>query len=275
MIRQEVSSIGKGIWCIDEFRLVNAFLVEGSDSAVMIDTGCGLGNIRAVAESIAGKPITAVFLTHSHPDHIGGIYEFKDCRIYMNSADTGARIFGMNTDNAFRRMYVETRGPVRVPGHEDELLSLIPESEPDCSFDFTDVPDGTSIDLGGRRFECILTPGHTDGSLCYLDKEDGILFSGDTVNKSIILPRQPENGTALIERYHDTLRKLWERSSDFSTLAIGHDGATIDKGIIHDYLEITEGLLSGTVTGKYEERGFRKGDVLRHGSAELWYQCDQ
>ena len=49
----------------------------------------------------------------------------------------------------------------------------------------------------------------------------------------------------------------------------------IDKSIVRDYLELTGGILNGSITGKYEEVGFRKGDVARLGQAELWYQCDE
>lgn len=274
MLRQTITEIAGGTWCINEFNLVNAFVVEGDDRAAIIDTGCGLGDIRKVAESVTEKPLS-VFLTHSHPDHTGGIYHFKDCSIYMNDEDASAEIFGFKRDNEFRKNYVKSRGPVRNPGHVEEMLSLIPSPEPDCEFSFLSIDDGSVLDLGNRTFECIHTPGHTEGSICFLDTSRRILFSGDTVNNSIILSRQKDNNTSLIEKYHKTLAKLWERQTDFDVLAIGHETAVIDKALIHDYLRLTEGLLDGTIKGGYEEKGFRKGDVARFGKAELWYQCDQ
>ena len=87
--------------------------------------------------------------------------------------------------------------------------------------------------------------------------------------------RQPDNNTVLIEKFCRTLKKLWAYEKYFDRLAIGHVGPFIDKGIINDYLVLTEGLIDGSLSGKYEERGFRKGDVIRYGKAELWYQCDQ
>ena len=41
--------------------------------------------------------------------------------------------------------------------------------------------------------------------------------------------------------------------------AIGHDGILIDKSIVRDYLELTGGILNGSITGKYEEVGFKIG----------------
>ncbi|NYZ79649.1 MBL fold metallo-hydrolase, partial [Candidatus Micrarchaeota archaeon] len=37
------------------------------------------------------------------------------------------------------------------------------------------------INLGKTTLDVIHTPGHTPGSACFLDKKDGVLFSGDTV----------------------------------------------------------------------------------------------
>ena len=60
----------------------------------------------------------------------------------------------------------------------------------------------------------------------------------------------------------------------YDRLGVGHDAVTMDKQIVKDYLDLTTGLLDGSIVGAYEETGFRKGDVVRLGLAELWYQCD-
>lgn len=276
MITQQTKKIASGTWCIDEFSLVNAFVAEGKELSALIDTGCGYGNIRAVAESLTDKPLI-VLMTHAHPDHIGGAYHFPDVKIYMSDEDKpllNIKVPGFSFDNEFRKMYVKTRGPVRCPGKEEEILKTIPQNNPGCSFNSINITDGMIIDLGERELECIHTPGHSEGSMCFLNKNSRILFSGDTVNNSIILMRQPDNNPSLIEKYRKTLEKLWLREKEFDYLAIGHDGDIIDKDIIHDYLILCSGILNGTIEGKYEETGFRKGDVARYGKAELWFHCD-
>lgn len=272
--RHEVTEIAPKTWCISEFKLVNAFLAEGNDRAALIDTGCGIGNIGSIVRELTDKPLV-VLLTHGHADHIGGIYTLPGCSVYMNSQDKRF-LSGMPADNSFRRFYIETRGPIRFPGegHVEGLLSLLPNPEPDPVFPFIPAEEGNVFDLGGRRLTAIHTPGHSPGSLCFLDDTTRILFSGDTVNNSIILMRQPNNSTTLIQQYHDTLEKMWTRSYGYDHLAIGHDGMLIPKETVKDYLDLTEGLLNGTIIGAYEESGFRKGDVARLGRAELWYQCD-
>ena len=43
------------------------------------------------------------------------------------------------------------------------------------------VKDGDLLQLGGFDIEVLHTPGHTLGSCCYYIKEEGVLFSGDTL----------------------------------------------------------------------------------------------
>lgn len=274
MLAHQVEKINESTWRINEFNLVNAFLLEGKKNSALIDTGCGIGEIDKCVKEITDKMLY-VLLTHSHPDHAGGVYHFKSLPIYMNSDDDSLKLWGMRTDNGFRRMYIETRGPRLYDGEIRNLYSLIPNDNPDCtSFDYINIDDGSIIDLGERTLECIHTPGHTDGSICFLDRKNRLLFSGDTINRSIILMRQPDNSTKLIKIFHDSLLKIWRHEKEFDSLIIGHGNPILEKSIIKDYLEITDGLLSGSLRGSYEESGFRKGDVIRYGKAELWYQCD-
>lgn len=44
-----------------------------------------------------------------------------------------------------------------------------------------EVRDGEVVEAAGFHFQVIATPGHTKGSVCYLEKEEKVLFSGDTL----------------------------------------------------------------------------------------------
>ena len=57
--------------------LVHAYLVEGARGIVAVDGTLTVSDGRALRDQVAalGKPLEAVLVTHTHPDHYGGIVE--------------------------------------------------------------------------------------------------------------------------------------------------------------------------------------------------------
>ena len=56
------------------------YLVEGSERAVLIDTGSGFGSLKACVDGLTDKPLT-VLCTHGHVDHALGAAEFEEVYI--------------------------------------------------------------------------------------------------------------------------------------------------------------------------------------------------
>jgi len=282
-LKHEVHEIAPKTWCLSEFKLVNAFLIEGEEKAALIDTGCGIGHLAESVKELTDKPLI-ILVTHGHFDHDGGVKQFPGVPVYLHNADGQMmhqtvemmlKMMGTDDINMMRKYYITSRGPVRCPELAiEDLLALVPSEPCDPIYEYISMEDGMEFDLGGRVLKVISTPGHTPGEVSILDETSRTLFSGDTANVGIILMRQPDNGTALIEECNRTMAKLWEMEAYYDRLGVGHDEVTISKQIIKDYLDLTTGLLDGSIVGAYEETGFRKGDVARLGLAELWYQCD-
>lgn len=86
--------------------------------------------------------VNAVFCTHHHNDHIGGLEELRAER-------PGLNIYGHVTD-------------------AERITGL---NQP--------VADGDAVTFGNIKGQVYHTPGHTSGSVCYLFENN--LFSGDTV----------------------------------------------------------------------------------------------
>ena len=283
MYRHEVTEFAPKTWCLSEFKLVNAFLVEGTEKAALIDTGCGIGNLAQIVRELTQKPLI-ILTTYGHFDYDGGVKQFPGVPVYLHSADgqlmhqTVAmmqKMMGVADLNKMRSLYITTRGPVRCPElDQTELLKLVPTEPCDPIYEYLPMEDGMEFDLGGRVLKVIHSPGHTPGEVSILDETSRTLFSGDTANVGIILMRQPNNDTKLIEECNRTMGKLWSMESAYDRLGVGHDAVTVSKQIVKDYYDLTCGLLDGSIVGTYEETGFRKGDVARLGMAELWYQCD-
>ncbi len=171
----EVYEVAPSVFAIYEpgqFEEVISYLIVGSDRALLFDTGLGIGNIRQVVSDLTPLE-TVVVNSHTHYDHVGGNHQFEE-------------IYG--TDNEFSLGNEKGRPHEAVKEFVGDgwIWKPLPEgfsSEEFISAPFTIthvVADGETIDIGGRTFEVILTPGHAPDALCLLDRENRLLFVGDT-----------------------------------------------------------------------------------------------
>ena len=74
-----VTQINENTWQIAEVYHLPAalpmYLIVGTERAALIDTGIGMGNLRATVEEITDLPVS-VYNTHAHLDHAAGNNEF-------------------------------------------------------------------------------------------------------------------------------------------------------------------------------------------------------
>jgi glyoxylase-like metal-dependent hydrolase (beta-lactamase superfamily II) len=155
-----------------QYEEVISFLFAGTDRAMLFDSGLGIGNIRDVVSQLTDLDVIVVN-SHTHYDHVGGNHLFD--RIYARDLEyTGNSARG--TPHEAMAEWV-SEGWVWKPypaGFEPGNYASQP-------FTVTDIlNEGDVIDIGGRRFEVLLTPGHAPDSVCLLDRENRILLTGDT-----------------------------------------------------------------------------------------------
>ncbi len=138
-------------------------LGERGGACVIVDPGCQTdAEVVELCSEIARREYTpaAVLLTHAHFDHIYGVGECirrYGVPVYMGEHELRVKEWAP----AFARM-------AHMP-------------EPDVSWTPRLVGDGQTILAGGMTFEVIWTPGHSEGGVCWLDRRDKLLFSGDTL----------------------------------------------------------------------------------------------
>ena len=253
----KATKINEKTWRIADGDIDNIYLLEGKDSALLIDTGIGVVDLHPFIKSITSLPIIVVN-THSHPDHSGSNNQFK--KVYAHPADFDMlRFFG---SPKMRMSTTSMMGAARVP---DSLRFQVRDS----LFYPQLVPlhDGQVLDLGDRKIEVIHVPGHTPGSICLLDRKDNALYTGDNDNTLVWL--HPQDALPL-DVYLQSLQKLQRRKKDFNTLFPGH-GEPIDNAFIADQIACAEQIISGQCEGKPYDSFVGKGLVCGYKRAQIVY----
>ncbi|WP_059049008.1 MBL fold metallo-hydrolase [Paenibacillus senegalimassiliensis] len=142
---------------------VNCYLVEEQDGLTLIDTGMSFSakGILQTAERL-GQPITRIVLTHAHLDHVGGLDLLKealpDVPVYISRRD--ALLLEGDLSLLPEEPNTPIRGsvPTKVKTRADVLLQ-----------------DGDHV----GSLLAIAVPGHTPGSMAFLDTRNRILIAGD------------------------------------------------------------------------------------------------
>jgi glyoxylase-like metal-dependent hydrolase (beta-lactamase superfamily II) len=105
------------------------------------------------------------------------------------------------------------------------------------------ITEKSLLDLGNRNIEVIEVPGHTRGSICFLDRESGDFFAGDACNMNTLIMGEM---SASVEEYLEALLKLEKYEPLISRFYQFHGESLSDKSCIDDNIECCKEILSGT-----------------------------
>jgi len=138
----------------------NVYLIL-DERPILVDAGMMAGpTLKNIKRYIDPKKIEMIVLTHCHHDHSGAAPQLKDA--------TGARLLLSEKE---------------VGCIGDDLASvayLFGQEAPEYKVDEM-LKEGMVLELGEWRLEVLETPGHSQGSVCLYERNEKILFSGDTV----------------------------------------------------------------------------------------------
>ena len=155
-----VESIAQGVWHIDDAHAQSFYLIEGEDRALVIDTGMEARPLTPVLRTLTEKPLVLA-LTHAHPDHMYHADEFET--VCLGRADIAA------WKGTLRLVTDVLVGMRKLPRKKFLVETYVP------------VTGRTKIDLGGNVIEVLEAPGHTPGSMIYVDHQHRCIFTGDAV----------------------------------------------------------------------------------------------
>jgi glyoxylase-like metal-dependent hydrolase (beta-lactamase superfamily II) len=180
-----------------------------SREAIAIDTA--IPSLAWIRDELAARDWTLKLIvsTHGHWDHIG-----DNAAV---AAETGAQVAVHPLD----RHRLEDPQPLWAPFE-------IPPSVP-----AVELAEGGEIRFGEIRLSVLHTPGHTEGSVCLLAADEGLLFSGDTLFAGgwgrVDLPGgSPEAMAASIARLTELEDRLAVLPGHGATTTIGRERAWMD-----------------------------------------------
>lgn len=152
----------------------NTYIVEYEDrSCILIDPGLdGDGILKFIKDN--DLTLKGTVLTHNHFDHIAAINkEILEGKIYMSLTDKADLL-----DSSYTTLMYNTYGHYLIENEDDfkSFYSLILSKKDNI----IGVKDAEVIQ---DAFKVIFTPGHTKGSICLLDDDNNVIFTGDTLFK--------------------------------------------------------------------------------------------
>ena len=181
----------------------NCYFLKNKETGelLIVDPGDYAEKVFQKVSLIQGKPV-GILLTHGHFDHIMAVKEVKEkyqIPVY-----------------ACRQEEVMLAEPtINMTAVYGSACSIKPEVLLD---------DGQIFEAAGFSIQMFHTPGHTKGSCCYYIKDEGVLFSGDTLFcGSVGRTDFPGGSSAEIVR---SLHKLVDTLPEDTEVFPGHDAST-------------------------------------------------
>jgi glyoxylase-like metal-dependent hydrolase (beta-lactamase superfamily II) len=235
---------------------VNMYLIIGRERAALIDSGMGIGDVRAEIHKITSLPCW-VLNTHYHWDHIGANSCFTESAIHESEAD----LVTQEPDLGFIRQAMQSPA----------ARAVLPSSfDPAAYRVFPKAPtrvlrDNDLIDLGGRVLRVLHVPGHTPGHVAYLDEVSNMLFTGDTAYLGPIYACY--EGSDPVALAHSVKRLAALRN--VTTICPGHNDIIMDQNWLSELAGCVEAAVAGEVTGGPRD-DFIGGREFCFGALSVW-----
>jgi len=210
------------------FRLnhINIYLLEDDDGWSIID--CGLDNDITIqvwehllSTFFGNKRIKSVFVTHLHPDHIGVAYWLQDntdAVIYMSHDEwvLANNLLNLDTESSSVLIDHYTRFGLSDESIQDlisngpiyrRLINFLPN-------EVSRIKEGDILTIGKRKWEVRIGKGHSPEHVCFWNKNEKLLISGDH-----ILPTITPNISLMVLGLQNPLSCYLKTLNDFKILS--------------------------------------------------------
>ena len=209
---------------------INLWLLRDGDGVAIVDTGINSEKSHGVwkntlSESANGSPVTRVFVTHLHPDHVGCAgwlcrehdvelwmprEEYLLCRVLV--ADTGR-----HAPEAGVRFYKAAGFPEESLHRYQEMFGMFGKYVAPLPESYNRLVDGDVVSIGASDWTVIVGRGHSPEHACLFNTEKNLVIAGDQILPTIssnvsVYPTEPRANP--LRDWLDSLAALKERLPD-------------------------------------------------------------
>lgn len=214
---------------------VKSFLIIGSETAILFDTGMGIENIKDVVDELWQGELLVVS-SHFHFDHIGDNWRFPFVYAVEDQYADAVASKGL----ASPILEAQT-----IKGHEIKpyLRNFI--------------KDGHIFDLGNRKLEVLETPGHSDDCIMLYDATEQILFCGDMFYTGALYlhMNDPVFGKSSLEKYYISIKKVIEHCKEVKYIYCSHNSVMVNFDKTLQLYDALKSVRNGSAIGHLLETG--------------------
>lgn len=224
---------------------VKSYLIVGTDEAILLDTGMGIGDLRALVEGLTDRPVTVVN-SHAHWDHVGGNEQFDT--IWIHEAEAEALANGVPIEK------------LRTAFSPENLTGPLPASVDPATIAFRAKPatgilrDGHRFDIGSRTLDVIHGPGHSPGGISLLDARNGALFSTDVAYAGVLYVYDPMD----LPIYRASLSRLADLAPGLQAVYPSHNASPFSPDLLPKMRDGVGAVIDGLPPARTE------GDMARY-----------
>ena len=205
-----------------------SYLIVGDACSLLFDTGSFCRDITGVVRRRTHGALTAL-PSHMHFDHLGNVTKFESVAVadlpMLRACATDGEL--TPTEDLFLGAYEGNSAPTIAVSRW--------------------IAIDTDIDLGGRRFRMLHTPGHSPDSISLYSRDENRLFSADFIYPGDLYGQVPG---AYLPDYLDTATALCDLIDADTQVLCAHGNA--DVGDVHSAPQLRLGdveMLRGSLEG--------------------------